>query len=407
MPRASRPASGPRGPGSKEARSLGRGRATPEEVGPVARRRRHPAEARRPRAEPPRRSAFFVGGYARGRDPRLPGLGLRHGHLLPRHDRRRDRGAHRGHDADRRGARPVRPARTEGRQALDGRASATRRASCSRPLAAACGVYVPMISGRGLGHTGGTLDKLESIPGFRVGLTLAEFRVGARASAASASSARPPEIAPADRKLYALRDVTATVESLPLIAASIMSKKMAEGIDALVLDVKTRRRRLHARLRRREGPGRDDGRHRPRHGQEGHRPPHRHGPAPRTRRWATPSRSPSASRPSRAAGPPTSSRSRSSSRPGWSFLGGSCGRRSTRPGRVSRGPPVGGRPPEVPGGHRAAGRRSPSLRRHRAASRAPARRWTCAPSATGTCRAHRLPRRRATPPCCSARGARP
>jgi pyrimidine-nucleoside phosphorylase len=106
------------------------------------------------------------------------------------------------------------------------------------PLAAACGVYVPMISGRGLGHTGGTLDKLESIPGFNVRLGLDEFRQVLK-KAHLGLIGQTPEIAPADRKLYSLRDVTSTVESRPLIAASIMSKKMAEGIDALVLDVKT------------------------------------------------------------------------------------------------------------------------------------------------------------------------
>jgi pyrimidine-nucleoside phosphorylase/thymidine phosphorylase len=106
------------------------------------------------------------------------------------------------------------------------------------PLAAACGVYVPMISGRGLGHTGGTLDKLEAIPGFRVNLSLAEFEAVLKKCRLGLIG-QTPEIAPADRKLYALRDVTSTVESLPLIASSIMSKKMAEGIDALVLDVKT------------------------------------------------------------------------------------------------------------------------------------------------------------------------
>ncbi len=105
------------------------------------------------------------------------------------------------------------------------------------PVAAAAGVSVPMISGRGLGHTGGTLDKLEAIPGFNVNLPLAEFRRVLEVCGC-AMIGQTAEIAPADRKLYALRDVTGTVESPYLICASIMSKKLAEGIDALVLDVK-------------------------------------------------------------------------------------------------------------------------------------------------------------------------
>ena len=106
------------------------------------------------------------------------------------------------------------------------------------PMVAACGVPVPMISGRGLGHTGGTLDKLEAIPGFRTDLPIDEYRrvIG---DLGLVMMGQTKEIAPADRRMYALRNVTATVESIPLIAGSIMSKKLAEGIDALVLDVKT------------------------------------------------------------------------------------------------------------------------------------------------------------------------
>ena len=199
------------------------------------------------------------------------------------------------------------------------------------PLVAACGAAVPQLSGRGLGHTGGTLDKMEAIPGWRARPRrrrelVSQLRVGR-----VRSSARPGDgLAPADRKLYALRDVTGTVESIPLIASSIMSKKIAEGTDALVLDVKVGAGAFLPDLDAARELADHDGR-----AGRGPRPAHRgpadrHGPAARPRRRQRPGGGRGRRVPAPAAGRPTSSRSP------WRWPGtmlelAGLARRATRP----------------------------------------------------------------------------